>query len=142
VGLELSSRELSYLKTIFEIAGTSYVRLKDVALRENVKPPTAAEALARLTAKGLVIREFRGCYKLSLRGLRVAISAIRKHRVLETFLVEALGCEVDEACKLASAFDYAVPMEVVDRICSVLGHPSRCPHGKPIPAGTCHTQAR
>lgn len=134
----LSRREASYLVTMYRMSGASPVRLKDVALYMGVRPPTALEALYRLSSRGLVVREARGRYKLSGEGLRLAEVLVRKHRVLETFLARALGLCADEACRLASAFDCAVPMELVDRMCGALGHPLCCPHGNPIPAGCCH----
>ncbi|RLE98012.1 MAG: metal-dependent transcriptional regulator [Thermoprotei archaeon] len=134
----LSRREASYLVAIYSISGSSPARLKEIALYVGVRPPTALEALYKLSSRGLVVKEARGRYRLSREGLRLVEALIRKHRVLETFLVRTLGLCVDEACRLASAFDYAVPMELVDKMCGAMGHPSCCPHGNPIPAGNCH----
>ena len=136
----MSRREADYLLAIYRLSNRRGVRLKDVARTLGVNPSTAAEALANLALKGLVVKLGRGLYLLSPFGLEVVKELLRKHRILETFLARALDMDVDEACAYAACFDFSVPSALVDRMCSAMGHPSYCPHGNPIPAGRCHKE--
>src|SRR5438067_4091047 len=74
------------------------------------------------------------------RGQRRAESVIRRHRLAERLFVETLHVDNEaeieqQACK----FEHILSPEATDRICSFLGHPRTCPHGSPIPAGSCCT---
>ncbi|RLE81762.1 MAG: metal-dependent transcriptional regulator [Thermoprotei archaeon] len=133
----MSRREYEYLYSIYIIAGTAYARLTDIARSINVKPSTALEFLGKLEKKGFVEKRPRRGYKLTHEGLSRIQDFIRRHRIAETFLVKELGYDPGIACRLASEFDIYLPEDVVNRICEKLGHPSMCPHGYPIPPGSC-----
>jgi len=61
----------------------------------------------------------------------------RRHRILECLFVQALGIPDDDAEEAVGRLEPALSPEAIDRICTFLGHPSRCPHDRPIPQGNC-----
>jgi len=137
--MHLTRRELEYLKALAELTEkNSRARLKDIANRLGVEPPSALEALRRLAGKDLVDYKYRKGYRLTEKGAKEAEALIRKHRVLETYLVRELGLPVEKACRKVREFDAFIPSDIVDKMCSKLGHPRCCPHGRPIPPGECH----
>jgi DtxR family Mn-dependent transcriptional regulator len=88
----------------------------------------------RLADRGLVDhRPYRGV-ALTPDGQRAAITAIRRHRIVERFLADMLGYAWNEADRLATAFEHELPQEVEDRLFVALHRPESCPHGFPIPA--------
>ncbi len=66
-------------------------------------------------------------------GRRLAVSAIRRHRIVERFLADMLGYPWNEADRLAPTFEHDLPDEVTDRLFVALSRPATCPHGFPIP---------
>ena len=68
-------------------------------------------------------------------GRLAASFIIRRHRLAERLVVDLLGLSVDDAERFACEFEHSVVPEVTDSICTLLGHPQECPHGKPIPSG-------
>ena len=73
------------------------------------------------------------------QGNDIAVGVVRRHRILETYLVERLGFGWDEVHEQADALEHAVSDVVVDRMHEVLGRPDFDPHGHPIPRadGSC-----
>jgi len=69
-----------------------------------------------------------------IAGRRLAIAAIRRHRIVERFLADMLGYAWNEADRLATNFEHELPQEVEDRLFVALDRPATCPHGFPIPA--------
>jgi len=88
----------------------------------------------RLADRGLVDhRPYHGV-RFTPRGRRLAVSAIRRHRIVERFLADMLGYPWNEADRLATNFEHELPQEVEDRLFVALDRPATCPHGFPIPA--------
>jgi DtxR family Mn-dependent transcriptional regulator len=88
----------------------------------------------RLADHGLADHKpYRGV-ELTDAGRRVAIAAIRRHRIVERFLADMLGYAWNEADRLATTFEHELPGEVEDRLFVALHRPPTCPHGFPIPA--------
>jgi DtxR family Mn-dependent transcriptional regulator len=71
--------------------------------------------------------------ELTVAGRRLAIAAIRRHRIVERFLADLLGYAWNEADRLATSFEHDLPQEVEDRLFVALDRPGTCPHGFPIP---------
>jgi len=71
------------------------------------------------------------------KGKEIAKGLIRRKRLGETLLEQVLSIKGNEADKIVCEFEHAVIPEVEESICILLGHPSECPHGNPIPAGNC-----
>ncbi len=72
--------------------------------------------------------------KLTENGEKEARQIIRAHRLAERLISDVLGREYEEG---AGEFEHTIHLELVDGICTLLGHPRECPHGRPIPEGEC-----
>jgi DtxR family Mn-dependent transcriptional regulator len=100
----------------------------------GVAPGTVTVTVKRLADRSLVDhRPYHGVL-LTSRGRRLAVAAIRRHRIVERFLADMLGYAWNEADRLAGTFEHDLPQEVEDRIFLALDRPATCPHGFPIPA--------
>jgi DtxR family Mn-dependent transcriptional regulator len=105
-----------------------------VADRLGLSPGTVTATIKRLADRGLLDhRPYKGV-ELTAPGRRVAISAIRRHRIIERFLADMLGYAWNEADRLATTFEHELPQQVEDRLFVALDRPATCPHGFPIPA--------
>lgn len=76
------------------------------------------------------------------RGEQAARSIIRRHRLAERLFADVLGMNMEQIEKAACDFEHAVVPEVTEGLCTLLGHPHECPHGRPIPAGECCRERR
>ena len=99
----------------------------------GVTPGTVTATVKRLADRGLVDhRPYHGV-SFTPTGRRLAVGAIRRHRIVERFLADMLGYAWNEADRLAPTFEHDLPDEVVDRLFVALNRPDTCPHGFPIP---------
>ena len=105
-----------------------------LAERIGVSASTASESIRKLADQGLVDHEKYGAVTLTDAGRRAALAMVRRHRLMETFLVRELGYSWDEVHDEAEVLEHAVSDRMLDRIDAKLGHPTRDPHGDPIPA--------
>ena len=94
----------------------------------------APEAIEHLRSRELVQLKGQDLL-LTAAGEKAAAELIRRHRLAEHLLVSGLGMSPEQTEELACAFEHNALPEVVDSICALLGNPTRCPHGKPIPPG-------
>lgn len=117
------------------------VSTKMLAARIGVSASTASESIRRLAEQGLVDHEKYGAVSLTEAGRRAALEMVRRHRLLETFLVDELGYDWDEVHDEAEVLEHAVSDRLVARIDAKLGFPRRDPHGDPIPAIDGHVPA-
>lgn len=132
-GADLSASLGDYLKTIWQVAGDGAAATGDVARELGVTAPSVTGMLARLKSLGLVRYEpYRGA-ELTEQGRREAMRLLRRHRVLETFMIEQLGYTWDEVHAEAERMEHAMSDEFTDRLALHLGQPSFDPHGDPIP---------
>jgi DtxR family Mn-dependent transcriptional regulator len=124
-----------YLKVIWNAQEWSRekVSTKMLAERIGVSASTASESIRKLADQGLVEHEKYGAVTLTDRGRRAAVSVVRRHRLLETFLVRELGYGWDEVHDEAEVLEHSVSDLLMTRIDAKLGHPQRDPHGDPIP---------
>jgi DtxR family Mn-dependent transcriptional regulator len=79
---------------------------------------------------------------LTRKGKHYAAGIIRRHRLAERLLVDILNMNIDEIEPKACEFEHVIIDDVVDSICTLLGHPKECPHGLAIPKGKCCLEAR
>ncbi|GAB3699972.1 metal-dependent transcriptional regulator [Corynebacterium nasicanis] len=133
---DLPDRSQDYLKAIWDIAEqtSAPVALGDLARATGQKLPTASEAVKRLARQGLVDHQPYAGVTLTAEGRRLALGMVRRHRLLETFLVTVLGYTWDEVHEDADLLEHGVSDRLLARIDTHLGHPARDPHGDPIPA--------
>ena len=123
-----------YLRAIYLLSFKAPpVSTSDVAARLGVAPPSVSAMLRRLGMAGLLAASGSGGIALSEHGQRHAREVIRRHRLIETFLVRAVGMSWDEVHNEAEALQQVVSDLLIDRIDAALGHPRRDPHGDPIP---------
>jgi DtxR family transcriptional regulator, Mn-dependent transcriptional regulator len=133
---ELSSTTEDYAKAIFALQaeGGGPVTTTAVAEQMGVTPASASGMLRRLHEHGLVAhRRYRGV-ELTAEGRRVALRVLRHHRLLETYLAQSLGVPWDRVHDEAEVLEHALSDDLEAVIAAKLGHPTRDPHGDPIPS--------
>jgi DtxR family transcriptional regulator, Mn-dependent transcriptional regulator len=132
---ELTAVAQDYLKVIWNAQEWSLdkVSTKMLAEKIGVSASTASESIRKLAEQGLVDHEKYGAVTLTESGRRAALAMVRRHRLLEAFLVKELGYSWDEVHDEAEVLEHAVSDRLVARIDAKLGFPQRDPHGDPIP---------
>ena len=129
-----SSSVGDYLKAIREIARLGAASTSDVATRLSISSASVTNMFGRLQEMGLVEYErYRGA-SLTERGHAEALRLVRRHRLIETFLLEHLGYSWQEVHEEAESLEHAVSDTFTERLAELLGHPEYDPHGAPIPA--------
>jgi DtxR family Mn-dependent transcriptional regulator len=131
--LTLSKSERETLKAIYRQSVSGDAHTGDLADALGVSPGTVTATIKRLAERDLAEHKpYRGVL-LTPIGRRVAVAAIRRHRIVERFLADMLGYAWNEADRLAGSFEHDLPQEVEDRLYLALHRPATCPHGFPIP---------
>lgn len=130
-------KQIEYLAEAWRIAhyqgDNRYVAMSEIADEMNVSAPAVTRMVQRLQDSGYVVHEpYRGIL-LTQVGEREALRFIRKHRVVERFLVDVMKFDWHEVHTAADELGAVVGDRVVERMAELAGHPSRCPHGEPIP---------
>jgi DtxR family Mn-dependent transcriptional regulator len=131
---ELSRAVQDYLKAIYalEAAGVR-VTTSALAQRMDVSAPSATTMMKRLSELGLAERSpYRGVV-LTAAGRLCALEVLRHHRLLESYLVDALGLPLDQVHAEADRLEHALSEKLEARIDEALGFPTHDPHGDPIP---------
>jgi DtxR family transcriptional regulator, Mn-dependent transcriptional regulator len=129
-----SSSVGNYLKAIRESAEEGAASTKDVADRLSVSQASVTNMFARLREMGLVEYERYHGASLTEEGLSEALRLVRRHRLIETFLLDQLGYSWEQVHEEAENLEHAVSDRFTERLADLLGHPERDPHGDPIPA--------
>jgi DtxR family Mn-dependent transcriptional regulator len=124
-----------YVKTIYSLAQEeSPVSTSRVAAARSVKPASATSMIQRLARLKLVNYEKHYGVTLTETGEKLALEVIRHHRLLELYLMEALGFRWDEVHEQADILEHVISEKLEERIAAALNYPSFDPHGDPIPA--------
>lgn len=134
-GVPASSVAQDYLKAVYgagEWTGTG-VSTSALASRLGAAPSTVSETVRRLAAAGYLEHERYGLVTLTGAGRTAALAVVRRHRIVETYLVERLGYSWDEVHDEAELLEHAMSERLLARMDAALGHPERDPHGDPIP---------
>jgi DtxR family Mn-dependent transcriptional regulator len=122
-----------YLKGIWMLERDGRVTTNAIADRLGVSAASVTAMMKKLASLGLVVHEpYRGV-ELTPPGTRMALEVIRHHRLLELYLMEALGLPWDQVHDEAERLEHHLSDELEARIDAALGHPTRDPHGDPIP---------
>jgi DtxR family Mn-dependent transcriptional regulator len=144
-GLQVGARRLhvsrmvspaveDYLKAIYHLTKDGQpVSTSAIAERLGVAAASVTGMIKRLAEQGLVEHTPYYGARLTQRGSENAVRTIRRHRVLELFLVQVLGYTWDRVHEEAERMEHAVTEEMIDRMAHVLGEPAEDPHGAPIP---------
>jgi DtxR family Mn-dependent transcriptional regulator len=126
------SRE-NYLKALLQLSSEAPVPVSVLARHLRVSAPSVTNMLARLASERLVVVGARGAARLSPAGERAAAQVLRRHRLLETFLVRVLELDWSEVHEDAEELEHHVSDRVLEALDRFMGHPSEDPHGHPIP---------
>ena len=131
-----SSTVEDYVKRLYhlqqELAGER-VLMGALASRVGVAPGTATTMVKTLAAAGLAEYEPYAGVRLTRNGLQLALATLRRHRLVEVFLVDVLGMDWSEVHQDAERLEHAISDRVLERIDALLGRPRTDPHGDPIP---------
>jgi DtxR family transcriptional regulator, Mn-dependent transcriptional regulator len=124
-----------YAKAIYALGRRSGRPVGTSALAERlgVTPATATAMLKRLDERGLVRHQPYHGVTLTREGERVALEVIRHHRLIESYLADALGMPWDRVHEEAEVLEHYISEDLERRIANKLGDPSHDPHGDPIP---------
>jgi len=123
-----------YLEAIYYIWNEGEaVRSARLADWLGVSRPTVTVALRRMSRDGMVRLNAHKEIELTAKGRRMAESIVRRHRIMERWLTDGLGLDWVTADEEAARLEHAVSDVVEKRLYEVLGRPSTCPHGNPIP---------
>lgn len=121
-----------YCECIFELAEDDVAVIQArIAERLNVSRPAVSEMIRRLEAEGLIHTD--GSIQLTAEGQALAQRTVRRHRLAERFLTDMLGLSWAEAHHEAGKWEHVMSEAVEDAMDRVLGNPTTCPHGNPIP---------
>lgn len=126
-----------YCEAIFELNedDVSVIQAR-IAERLEVSRPAVSEMIRKLEHEGLV--DVDGRITLTVDGLRLAESVVRRHRLAERFLTDILDLSWAEAHKEAGKWEHVISPNVEKAMDRVLGEPTTCPHGNPIPGADYH----
>jgi DtxR family transcriptional regulator, Mn-dependent transcriptional regulator len=126
-----------YLKAIFDLtARVGQAPPTVLAGRVGVSIPSASAMAKRLEMAGLARRDGTRGLRLTPHGKQHAVAVVRRHRLLETFLVRVLDMPWEDVHVEAESLEHAVSDRLLQRIDQHLGHPARDPHGDPIPSAS------
>jgi len=135
----VSRSRQNYLKALLQLRGTPpsgpdvAVPVSTLARHLRVSAPSVTNMLARLAEERLVTHGARGAASLTADGERAALAVLRRHRILETFLVSVLQLDWSEVHEDAEELEHHVSDRVLDAIDRYMRHPTEDPHGHPIP---------
>jgi DtxR family transcriptional regulator, Mn-dependent transcriptional regulator len=131
----ISSAVEDYAKAIYTLEATGPGEVTTTALAERlgVTAASASGMVRKLCELELVAHEPYKGVRLTARGVEVALEVIRHHRLLELYLAESLGVPWDRVHAEAEVLEHVLSEELEDLIAAKLGHPTRDPHGDPIP---------
>ena len=131
-----SSSIEDYVKVIYGFTEwqAKPITSSQLAQRLGVANSSVSEMVRKLKDQGLVDHKPYSAITLTPAGVRLALSMVRRHRLIETYLVQELGYSWDEVHDEAELLEHAVSDTFIERMATKLGNPQRDPHGDPIPA--------
>lgn len=123
-----------YLKAIYELERRGdAAATNDIATRLGIAPASVSGMVQRLARLGLVESERYKGARLTPAGRTAALQLIRRHRIIESYLVERLGFDWGDVHEEAERLEHAASDELIRRMAEAIGNPSEDPHGAPIP---------
>lgn len=124
-----------YAAEIFRLQqDTPYVGLTELSESANSSLQATARMVGRMKQSDYLEHELYRGVRLTTQGEKIAMPALRRHRLVEVFLVKVMKYGWDEAHELSDTFALGVNDQVEERIDEITGRPTRCPHGEPIPS--------
>jgi len=142
-----SSTVENYLKAIFVgeaqlPEGQRLVPMGQLASALGIAPGTATTMVKTLAESGLALYEPYSGVRLTAAGEKLAARVLRRHRLIELFLVKIIGMQWDEVHDDAEQMEHVVSDRLIERIDDMLGRPDTDPHGDPIPTSDGHVERR
>lgn len=123
-----------YLKAIYKLGGTdTLVNNKQIAAALQIAPGSVTEMLGKLRREGLLHYEAYKGSRLTHKGMNIAVTLVRGHRLWEVFLIQHLGYSWSEAHEDAELLEHITPSRLTARLDQYLNYPAYCPHGSAIP---------
>jgi DtxR family Mn-dependent transcriptional regulator len=136
VGTAESEHIEMYLKAIWCIRERGEeVKVSSIAKVLNIRQPSVVEMLQKLNDSNLVRYQKGSLVQLTTEGNRIGKRMIRNTRLLEVLMKDALRMEIDE--EMVCGIEHHMKNIFTDALCTLLKHPSKCPHGHDIPRGQC-----
>jgi DtxR family transcriptional regulator, Mn-dependent transcriptional regulator len=127
-------KEREYLEVIYYLAARQEpVIAARLARWMSVEPPTVTHILKQLEKKQLIERDARGVITLTSEGFTFAEAMVRRHRILERFLVDVMNVPWHQIHEEAVRLEHALSPTMEERITTLVGNSTTCPHGNPIP---------
>lgn len=125
-----------YLKTVYSHTEwqDAPITPSQLAAALGIAPSSVTEMVKKLAAAGLVSHQPYGAVRLTDAGRERALQMVRRHRLIETWLVQEFGYAWHEVHEEAEVLEHAVSDRLLERIAESLGNPTRDPHGDPIPS--------
>ncbi len=129
---------LDYLAAIYKLGGqrtgpTNKVTTSALAEKMHVSPAAVSSMLKRLDESGFVDRSNADGITLTEQGELAALQLVRRHRLLEVFLVKVMGFTWDQVDAEAHRLEHSISAAFEERMDRLCGYPTHCPHGDPIP---------
>jgi DtxR family transcriptional regulator, Mn-dependent transcriptional regulator len=136
VGTAESEHIEMYLKAIWYIREQGEeVKVSSIAKVLNIRQPSVVEMLQKLNDNSLVRYQKGSLVQLTIEGNRIGKQMIRNTRLLEVLMKDALRMEIDE--EMVCGIEHHMKNIFTDALCTLLNHPSKCPHDYDIPRGQC-----
>jgi DtxR family Mn-dependent transcriptional regulator len=137
MSMYISETGEEYLEALLvsEERGEKMAHLTWIADHLGIAAPSALEMLKKLEKEGLVVYKARQGIQLTEKGRGIATRIIRAHRLTEVLMKETFKTDVKE--ETACGLEHHMDEEFMDALCTLLKHPTKCPHGNPIPKGKC-----
>ncbi len=126
-----------YLEVIYYLAarGEPVISAR-LAEWMHVTPPTVTDIVRRMEERGYITRDSRGEISLTPDGFTLAEAMVKRHRILECFLVQVMGVPWHQIHEEAVRLEHALSPTMEARIEALVGHSATCPHGNPIPGNS------
>lgn len=135
-----SSTVENYLKRLYMLQQRSdagdRIAMGGLARAVGVTAGTATSMIKSMADAGLVDYAARDGVRLTSQGQTLALSVLRRHRIIELFLVEHMGMDWSEVHDDAEEMEHVISEKLLERMDAMLGHPAFDPHGDPIPSAT------
>ena len=123
-----------YLEAILEIEEEGIIPIRArLVERLGLSAPAVSETVSRLVNSGYAELLDDRTLHLTAKGRELAVSVVRRHRLAELLLVNVIGLEWEKAHREADRWEHAISADVEEKLVQLLGDPSTCPHGNPIP---------
>ncbi len=131
------------LESVWMLTESGETRSADRIIETSHTGSADMRHIERLVEHGYLAASSEGSYEFTEKGKARASGIIRRHRLAERLLVDVLNVRENAAIESdACAFEHFLSPEVTDHICTLLGHPAKCPHGLDIPRGECCERAQ